>query len=68
MWGTYWQLFENGTARRRANVTSDTVHINWNGDVCTLQISLRDQLNNDISGTYSAATEIIDPYGNGKGS
>lgn len=68
MWGTYWQLFENGTARRRANVTSDTVRIDWNGDVCTLQISLRDQLNNDISGTYSAATEIIDPYGKGKGS
>ncbi len=62
-WGTYWQLFENGTARRRANVTSDTVRISWNGNICAMQINLTDQLNNVIYGAYKSVTEIINPYG-----
>jgi hypothetical protein len=63
-WGTYWQLFVNGTTKSRANVLKDSLTIKWDEDILTLTINLKDQLNNNIKGQYKAKTEIIDPFAN----
>lgn len=53
-WGTYWQTFYSGSVVGKANILTDTTYVlRWDADSLTIRFSMKDQLGNDVVGSYS---------------
>lgn len=53
-WGTYWQVYESGSAKGKANVTEGEVEITEvTEERVTAKFAFTDQLKNEVRGEYS---------------
>ncbi len=53
-WGTYWQTFYAGSVIGKANILTDTAYVlHWDADSLSLLFTMKDQLGNDVIGSYS---------------
>lgn len=58
-WGSYWQVFRNGSAAGKANILSESLTIDkYDEKNISLTFTFTDQLNNTVTGEYNGGYEI----------